>query len=121
VFYPRYFEIFNQVVEDWFSDALGFSFQKLHIEEGLGVPIVHAECDFLRPCRIGDVVKFSLAIDHLGEKSIRLSMKVTKGEELRLRALLTLVCVTLGDNLRGTPIPEVLRQAMAPYCLTVVG
>ena len=117
MFYPRYFELFNQIVEDWFSDALHVSFQQLHLEQGLGVPIVRAECDFLRPSRIGDVVRFRLQVAHLGRKSFRLAITVQKGDEVRVRALLTLACVSLGDTLHGAELPEGIRRAMAPYCL----
>ena len=38
VFYPRYFEMINSVVEDWFEEVLQHDFNKLHVESGTGVP-----------------------------------------------------------------------------------
>lgn len=115
VFYPRYFEMFNQVVEDWFAEALGMPFQTMHLEQMLGVPIVRAECDFLSASRIGDVVKFDLQVAHIGSKSFRLSMHGAMGDDVRLKAQLTLACVTLGEPLRGALIPDAMRAKMAPY------
>ena len=31
VFYPRYLEMFNNLVEDWFCDGLKLSFAEFHI------------------------------------------------------------------------------------------
>jgi len=115
VFYPRYFEMFNQVVEDWFSDDLKMPFQTMHLEQKLGVPIVRAECDFISASRIGETVTFSLQVQHIGRKSFRLGITARMGEEIRLQALLTLASVTLGEPLKGTEIPNRLRTAMTPY------
>jgi 4-hydroxybenzoyl-CoA thioesterase len=52
VFYPRYFEMFSGVVEDWCADGLGVSFRELHLEQGLGLPTVHIETDFAAPSQL---------------------------------------------------------------------
>ncbi|MBS1718179.1 MAG: acyl-CoA thioesterase [Armatimonadetes bacterium] len=118
VFYPRYFEMFNQVVEDWFSDELHMPFQTMHLQNKLGVPIVRAECDFLSASRIGETVTFSLQVQYIGAKSFRLSMTASMGSEVRLKALLTLACVTLGEPLRSVAMPDNLRAAMSPYLVS---
>ncbi len=115
VFYPRYFEMFNQVIEDWFAEALGMPFQTMHVEQGLGVPIVRAECDFVGASRIGDMVDFNLQVAHIGNKSFGLAMTAKRRDEIRLRAQLTLACVALGEPLRGELIPIAMRTAMQPY------
>ena len=115
VFYPRYFEMFNEVIEDWFAEALEMPFQRLHIEQGLGVPIVRADCSFLQASRIGDRLQFSLAVEELGRSSIQLTMRAARGEEVRLDAHLTLVCVVLGDELRSHAIPDDLRHSMLRF------
>ena len=30
IFYPRYFEMFNEVIEEWFDRGLDCSFRQLH-------------------------------------------------------------------------------------------
>ena len=37
VFFPRYFEMLNGVVEDWFAGPLGASFRELHINRQVSV------------------------------------------------------------------------------------
>ncbi len=115
VFYPRYFEMVNQMVEDWFAEGLGLPFQTMHLEQGIGVPTVHVECDFMRASRIGDVLKFDLRLAELGRKSFRLEVEAGRDGEARLKASVTLVCVRLGDSLESVEIPPSLRAAMQPF------
>ena len=37
VFYPRYFVLMNEVVEDWFDNGLGIDFGEFHARDRLGV------------------------------------------------------------------------------------
>jgi len=115
VFYPRYFEMCNQMVEDWFSEGLGLSFQRLHQELGLGVPTVRVECDFMRASRIGEDLRFTLRLREIGTKSFRVEVTGAANDGERLRANLTLVCVQLGDTLRSVPIPPALRTPMGKF------
>ena len=60
VFYPRYFEMINSFVEDWFEDGLEASFPGLLYHKGLLAPTVHFTIDFPRPSRFGDRLTFKL-------------------------------------------------------------
>ena len=51
VFYPRYFEMLNELVEDWFAQGLGQSFARLITESGLGMPTAQLDTRFLRISR----------------------------------------------------------------------
>lgn len=115
VFYPRYFEMVNQMVEDWFAECLGLPFQTMHLEQGLGVPTVHVACDFVRASRIGDVLTFNLRLVDVGRKSFRLEVVAGRSGETRLKATVTLVCVRLGDALQSVEIPASIRLAMKPF------
>src|SRR5207244_5863746 len=66
VCYPQYFVMFNDVLEDWFSDELGVGFDALVVERRIGVPTVRLEVDFSAVSRMGDEVVLSLAIERLG-------------------------------------------------------
>ena len=60
VFYPQYFVLMNELVEDWFNQGLGVDFASFHTEERRGIPMAHIECDFLAPSRIGETLLFRL-------------------------------------------------------------
>jgi acyl-CoA thioesterase FadM len=66
VFYPRYFEMTNALVEYWFAGPLGCDFETLHGELGTGVPTVSIECEYARPSRLGDRLVFELVVERMG-------------------------------------------------------
>lgn len=115
VFYPRYFEMFNQMVEDWFAEEIGMSFQTMHVEHRLGVPLVHVEADFVKASRIGEVLVFTLRVVEIRKRSFRLAVEASLGGEARVKAELTLACVSLGETLHSTEVPDSLRKAIEAF------
>ena len=114
VFYPRYFEMINQIIEDWFAEVLKLDFQALHGQHGCGVPTVHIACDFKRPSRLGDSLRFALRLAALGNISFTLELSATCRGEERLGATVVLAYVALED-LVPLPIPDDLRRAMERF------
>ena len=115
VFYPRYFEMVVQLIEDWFADGLGTDFHALHDLRGVGIPTVHVDIAFRRPSRLGDRLRFSLALLKLKRTSLQLAIAATCGGEERLRLRQVLTCTSLGETIRAVDIPPDLRAAMARY------
>lgn len=113
VYYPNYFDMFNSVIEDWFAD-LGFDYPTQIGEFRRGFPTVHAECDFLTPCRMGETLTLSLVIEDLGRSSIKLALHGHIGGTARLRAALVLVIISL-DTGKSIPIPADLRRRFEAY------
>lgn len=116
VFYPRYFEMTNSVVENFFADEVGKSFAQMHIE-GMhnGVPTVHINADFVAPSRLGDKVLFTLRVRKLGGSSVTVEITGEQAGELRLRARLTLVWI---NNMKAAAWPEALRARLAAHLET---
>ena len=113
VFYPQYFVMFNDVLEDWFSDELGVGFDALVVERRIGVPTVRLEVDFSAVSRMGDEVVLSLAIERLGRRSLTLALRCESREgELRMAARQVLVTTSL-DTHRAIDIPADIRAAIA--------
>ncbi|MFX5718350.1 acyl-CoA thioesterase, partial [Acinetobacter baumannii] len=52
VYFPVYFDMFNGTVEDWFTQGLDIDYATMILQRRLGLPIVHAECDFVIPSRM---------------------------------------------------------------------
>lgn len=118
VFYPRYYEMLNQVVEDWFAEGLGWGFAEM-ARKSEGVPLVHAECDFLRASQIGEHVTFTLELTRLGRKSFNLTITGASAGEERLRAHMVLAYVrTTAHRMQAIALPDELRARMTPYAGT---
>lgn len=114
VFYPRYYEMLNQVVEDWFADGLRWSFAAM-ARKSEGIPLVHASCDFLQSSQIGEHVTFTLQLTRLGRKSFDLTITGTCAGSRRLQAQMVLAYVRTMDRMQAIPLPDELRARMAPY------
>ena len=117
MFYPRYFEMLNAVVEDWFEDAVGASFLALLDDYRLGSPLGGIKTDFLAPCRLGETLTFHLSAARLGEKSVTLDVSAECGGEIRVRSTLAHVCVKR-DISGAAPWPADVRAAMTPFLKT---
>ena len=112
VFYPRYFEMVNSVVENFFADVVGRSFAQMHLGQGNGVPTVRIEAEFVAPSRLGEKVLFTLEIVKLGGASAEFSIRALLGEEERMRLRLTLVWIEGG---RAAPWPDEMRARMVTF------
>ncbi len=118
VFFPRYLVMFNDLVEDWCRDELGFTFADIHAGRGWGLPTVHLEVDYLAPSRIGDHLTAHLSVRAIGTSSLRLAI-VLRGPDNqdRVRAEMVVVLTDPG-SMRATAIPDDLRKRIAPFHAT---
>ncbi|MFC3050646.1 acyl-CoA thioesterase [Kordiimonas pumila] len=85
-FYPRYFEIINATIEEWFETCVGFSFGDIHFVRGEAVPTVHIDIDFKTPSRLGDMLCLKLQLVKIGTSSIELQIECTCKGEMRFKA-----------------------------------
>ncbi|RCV91305.1 acyl-CoA thioesterase [Billgrantia montanilacus] len=108
VFYPRYLEMINAVVEDWFDDTMGIGFNQL-VESGRGVPTVSLETEFNAPSRLGESLTFHLVPQTVGRTSLKLDITATCIDQRRLTAQVTLVLIDLTTG-RPLPWPDAMRQ-----------
>ena len=113
VFFPRYFEMLNGVVEDWFAGPLQASFRELHLNRHVSVPTAAVEARFIAPSRLEDELTFALTVTKLGGASCGLRHRISAGEQLRFEATQTLVHV--GASMKPEPWPDALRARIAPF------
>ncbi|MBV9669800.1 MAG: acyl-CoA thioesterase [Acidobacteriales bacterium] len=117
VFYPRYFEIFNDLVEDWFRESLHLPFEELINHRGWGVPTVHLEVDFSSPSRFGDVLDAQLTVVQVGGSSINLRITL-RGPDHRERVIASVVLVLIDRAANeAIPLPPDLRTALTRSAL----
>ena len=114
VFYPQYFVLMNELVEDWFNQGLGVDFARFHVEGRHGIPMVHIECDFLAPSTVGEMLRFRLSVQRIGASSLTLGVEVEAGGETRVRATLVVVQASL-DTRQAVPIAAEFREKLARF------
>ena len=116
VFYPRYFEICDGIVEDWCETAL-VSRRVLHLELGLALPTVDLRATFTAPSRLGDELDISLFVQAIGRSSLQLSADASCAGESRFTVQYTQVLMSMAD-VRAVPWPDDWRkriEALLPW------
>lgn len=113
MFYPRFFALVNEAVEDWFA-SLGFDFKTLHVDHRKGVPTVRLESEFVAPVRMGDRLKQSLGVEALGNASLELKHLAVVGDRAVARFDQTLVFTDLA-GMKAESWPADLRAAIATF------
>jgi len=111
VFYPRYFEMLNAVVEDWFNEGLGVDYAVLLGQRRVGMPTVRFEVDFKRISRMGDVLVQRIRVQKLGRTSLILNVDFEGPDGPRVSFVQVLVCTSLETH-QPIPFPEDLRAAL---------
>ena len=115
VFYPRYFEMISDFVEDWFEDGLLASAPGLFHHKQLLTPSVHFKVDFYKPTGYGDRLTFNLWTQRIGRSSCDVLIKASLHGELRMTVEQTLVFISVGTQ-KSTPIPpETPAEAMPRF------
>lgn len=114
IFYPRYYEMLNGVVEDWYEEALGVSFGSLLDDHLLASPLGAIETRFSAPCYLGDILKFRLCVARLGERSVTLDVQTSCNGEHRISSSMTHVCARR-DMSGASKWPQHMREKMAQF------
>jgi len=114
VFYPQYFVLFNELVEDWFNHGLQQNYADLVYQQRLGTPMVKLQTEFLSPSQIGETLRLSLAVKKIGRSSLELEVNGTAGGTARVRAQLTMVLANV-DRRRSVPFSDDLRERIEAF------
>lgn len=114
VYFPRFFDLLHDAMEDWFNVGLQERFADFLMTQQLGTPTVGTQCDFISPARFGDKLAIELTILRLGNSSIELGFNAS----IEGRACLKckhMICIFSKATLKAVPIPESLRNRMQEY------
>ena len=114
VYFPHYFDMFNALIEDWYGEELGVDYSKFLLGGHQGFPVVHAECDFRAPSRMGERLKLTLLVERIGRSSLSFLIvgHLHARERLRARIVTAMIALDTGTSM---PLPDPLRDAVEAY------
>jgi 4-hydroxybenzoyl-CoA thioesterase len=119
VFYPRFLEMLNDLVEDWFEEALDRPFHKMH--ETNGIPTVDLKVQFKKAARLGEVIIKELWVKELRSSSLLCGFLFKNQQnETVLEGEVTLVNVKIGDDrktIASDPFSETMREKIEYFLL----
>ena len=97
VFYPRFLEMLNDLVEDWFGEALDRPFSKIH--ETNGIPTVDLKIQFKNAARIGEILTKKLWVKELKSSSVVCGFQfINQQDKTVLEGEVTLVNVAIAED-----------------------
>jgi len=119
VFYPRFLEMLNDIVEDWFDEALDRPFSKIH--ETHGIPTVDLKVQFKNAVRIGEVLSKKLWVIKLGGASVTCGFEFENEEgKICLSGEVTLVNVAISANrndIKAEPFNDAIKNKIMNYLM----
>ncbi len=120
VFYPRFLEMLNDLVEDWFEEALDRPFSKIH--ETSGIPTVDLKVQFKKAARIGEVLTKKLWVIKLGGASMTCGFRFDDAQgTICLEGEVTLVNVAIAVNrsdIKAEPFSEDMKTKLSQFILS---
>ena len=115
-FYPRLVEMINDIVEDFFADAVKFSYKEMIVETDYGVPTVNLNVTFKSPAELEDYVDWYLVVTKIGRSSFSVLIDAKVGEKEILTADVKLVYIKgKGNIMKSHPLPDHVREVMQDY------
>jgi 4-hydroxybenzoyl-CoA thioesterase len=111
VFYPRYVEMVNATIEDFFAACVGHSFAEIHGPMNAAVPVAALTMEFKTPSRLGETLGFELLVTGIGRSSMNVELTCCHDSSVRFTARLTLVHISKTDY-RAHPWPDRMRSRL---------
>ncbi len=110
VFYPRFLEMLNGLVEDFFEEVMLLPFAKMH--ETHGIPTVDLKVQFKKPARLGETLTKKLWVKEIGGASILCGFRFENEQhQTNLEGEVTLVNVAISND-RASVKAESLSEEM---------
>lgn len=126
VFYPRFLEMLNCLVEDWFEEALDRPFSKMHDpkqSQSNGIPTVDLKVQFKKAARLGEILTKKLWVNQLGSASIICGFKFEDEQgKTCLEGEVTLVNVAFNDDknsMKAQAFNEEIKKKIMNYELQI--
>jgi len=117
VFYPRFLEMLNCLVEDWFEEALDRPFSKMH--ETNGIPTVDLKVQFKKAARLGETLTKKLWVKELKSSSVICGFRFEdENENTCLEGEVTLVNVKISEDrnsIKAEAFTEEMKKKITNY------
>lgn len=84
-------------------------------EEGFGLPIAGASCDFRKPVKYGEDLLLCVSVSKISNKSLTLGFQFHRPGSDDLVASGKATLVAIGSDWLSRPLPDRLRQAIEPF------
>lgn len=119
VFYPRFLEMLNGIVEDWFEEELDRPFSKMH--ETNGIPTVDLKVQFKKAARLGETLTKKLWVKKMGDSSLLCGFKFEdENGKTCVEGEVTLVNVKIAEDrhtISADSFSEEMKQKISKFVI----
>lgn len=119
VFYPRFLEMLNGLVEDWFEEALDRPFSKMH--QTNGIPTVDLKVQFKKAARLGEILTKKLWVKELKSSSVICGFRFEdENGNTCLEGEVTLVNVKIAEDrnsIKAEAFTEEMKEKISKFMI----
>ena len=84
-------------------------------EEGFGLPVVGATCDFYRPVWYGETMVLLVSVLKVSNRAVTFGFRFHRPGKEELLAMGQATVVAIGSDWLSRALPERVREAVAPF------
>jgi 4-hydroxybenzoyl-CoA thioesterase len=114
VFTPQYFNLYTEVVEDWWNYGLNISFRELMDVHQCAIPLRDFDGQFLSFSKLGDWLEFQLTVDGISNTSVTIRIEGYNERVMRCYVNMKLVHIDMVSK-KIIKWPEKWQQKISSY------
>lgn len=114
VFTPQYFNLFIEVIEDWFESELNYPFKQMITIDSSGIPLMKVNARFHNPSFLGDRLEFQLNVVKIRGTTVLLSISSYVDKERRC-SMEVLYGFRKKSSQGLAPWPDFLKRKMEEF------
>jgi len=114
VYTPRFIDMVNGAIEDFFLQRLRVDYHALLVKHQIGLGYKSVDTDFFLPALMGDRLSFTVLVEHIGRTSVIYSLHCVRETTEIMRCRLVQVTTSLNTHV-PINIPTPLKDALVAY------
>jgi len=114
VYTPNFINMANGAVETFFNQALKIDYGGVIFKRRTGLGYASVDCDFFRPAQMGDELRFTPLVRHIGGASAVFVVHGHRGADEVVRCHMVMVSTSV-DSMKPIPLPDDIRAGLTAY------
>lgn len=109
-YYPHIFNMCHVAFEEMWEKFIGRSYDRLILEDRIGMPIVHVNADFMAPLQYGADIAIRVSVVRIGTRSLEFQFDFfNSGDRKHLARINITNAMVQMDTFRSVEIPPAYR------------
>ena len=110
VYYANYLKFFERCRTEWMRSA-GHDQRQLALDAGIGFVARKANCEYLRPAHLDDLLTVGLEVEKLTRVRVIFRQHVRRGDDELVTGTVEIACVDMA-TMKPAPIPDFLYSKL---------